>query len=284
MLLLMKIANKPKHILLVVKIGHTQGNTLADEISKFLQGHGHKVSICNDVSTIDDYYKSDIDMGFVLGGDGTMLGVARAFVKSPIPLAAINLGRVGFLSELEVQDWQKGVKAITEGNCTIMPRMALGWNLYRAGSIINSGYAINDVVISRGALSRVISFDVSVDAEHISAVRADGIILSSPVGTTGYAVSAGGPLVHPANNVLLVTAICPYLCNFPAMVLPPSMPTRITLKQCSTETFATIDGQENYTLEAQDIVEVYCVPNAVYFARIDKDIYFTPLRKRGFIQ
>ncbi len=279
----MEITNKPKHVLLITKPKHPQAINLSVEIEKYLQELSCEVSICNDVSTIYTYQEHDIDLAFVLGGDGTMLGVARSFVKAPIPLAAINLGRVGFLSELEAHDWKDGVKAIIEGKCTIVPRMALGWKIIRSNQVLHSGHAINDVVISRGALSRVISFDVSVDTENISSVRADGIILSSPVGTTGYAVSAGGPLVHPANNVLLVTAICPYLCNFPAMVLPTSMPVRIALQQCSTETFATIDGQENYTLEAQDVVEVFCVPNAVYFARIDKDVYFTPLRKRGFI-
>ncbi len=279
----MEISTTYKHVLLAVKYNHTKAHELALQISSWLQTQGHKVSICYDILKIEEYLHSKPHIIFVLGGDGTVLSVARAFVKNPIPMATINLGRVGFLAELEADDWQSGVESILNGKCTIVHRMALGWNIIRCGEVINSGHAINDVVISRGALSRVISFDVSVDTEIVSKVRADGIILSSPVGTTGYAVSAGGPLVHPANNVLLVTAICPYLCNFPSMVLPPSMPIKVTLQQCSTETFATIDGQENYTLEAQDIVEVFCVRDAVLFARIDKDIYFTPLRERGFL-
>ncbi len=279
----MKTSTTLKHILLVVKSNNVQATELVGQISAWLQERGHKVSICNDVSKITNYLVDMPQIVFVLGGDGTMLGVARAFVKTPVPLTAINLGRVGFLAELEANNWQEGVGAIINDQCTIVERMALGWKIIRQGEVIKSGHAINDVVISRGALSRVVSFDVSVETESISSVRADGIILSSPVGTTGYAVSAGGPLVHPANNVLLVTAICPYLCNFPAMVLPPSMPVQITLQQCSTETFATIDGQENFNVIAQDIVEVFCLPNAVFFARIDKDMYFTPLRKRGFI-
>ncbi len=279
----MKTLVTPKHILLVVKSNHVKAIELLGQISTWLQEGGHRVSICNDVAKITDFLDDLPQLVFVLGGDGTMLGVARAFVKTPVPLTAINLGRVGFLAELEAHNWQEGVAAIIDDKYTTVERMALGWNIIRKGEVIKSGHAINDVVISRGALSRVVSFDVSVETESINSVRADGIILSSPVGTTGYAVSAGGPLVHPANNVLLVTAICPYLCNFPAMVLPPSMPVQITLQQCATETFATIDGQENYNLLTQDIVEVFCIPNAVFFARIDKDMYFTPLRKRGFI-
>ncbi len=280
----MKASNSIKHVLLVVKFGNDRATKLVGQISKWLQERQHRVSICTDISKISVHLNDLPDIVFVLGGDGTMLGVARAFVNSPVPLTAINLGRVGFLAELEADNWQEGVEAIINDRCTIMQRMALGWHIIRDDKIIKSGHAINDVVISRGALSRVVSFDVSVETEIISSVRADGIILSSPVGTTGYAVSAGGPLVHPANNVLLVTAICPYLCNFPAMVLPPSMPIKIILKQCSTETFATIDGQENFNLVANDVVEVFCIPNTVLFARIDKDMYFTPLRKRGFIQ
>ncbi len=277
-----------KHILLVVKSHHDHAKAVAEEIRLWLIGHGCRVSLMENTgeakSLLSQYIHDDIDLVLVLGGDGTMLGVARAFVTKPVPLTALNFGKVGFLAELKGDTWQDDLFLIINGHYGIVKRMALAWRIHRKKHIAFEGFAINDVVVSRGALSRVITLDVSVETESISRVRADGIILSSPVGTTGYAVSAGGPLVHPSHQALLITAICPYLCNFPAMVLPPSMPVRVTLHQCSVETFATIDGQENYSLEAQDIVEVFCVADAVYFARIKEDRYFTPLRERGFIQ
>ncbi len=274
----------PLNILVVAKVHNIGALRLATDISEWLLGLGHKVYSPENIANIQKFKQHEFHLGIVLGGDGTMLGVARAFVGSPIPLVGINFGRVGFLADLDSENWQDGLSTVLSGQHLLVKRMALGWQVYRDNGLVYSGHAINDVVLNRGAMSRVISLDVSVDTELIGKLRADGIIVSSPVGSTGYAVSAGGPLVHPANNTLLITAICPYLCNFPAMVLPQSMPVRITLNQSSTETFLTIDGQEVYPLVTNDIIEIFCIPEAVHFIRIPEDRYFTPLRERGFIQ
>ncbi len=274
----------PLHILVITKMHNIGALKLAGDIAEWLLSLGHKVFSPENLSDIQKLKQHNLHLAIVLGGDGTMLGVARAFVDTPIPLVGINFGRVGFLADLESEHWQEGLTAILEGRHLLVKRMALGWQVYRNNNLFAQGHAINDVVLNRGAMSRVISLDVSVDAELIGKLRADGIIVSSPVGSTGYAVSAGGPLVHPANNTILITAICPYLCNFPAMVLPQSMPVRISLNQSSTETFLTIDGQEIYPLITDDIIEVFSIPEAVHFIRIQEDRYFTPLRERGFIQ
>ncbi len=279
----MNTITKLLHVLIIVKTSNDKASTLAQEIALWLKAKNHEATIVENVKNIHSYNKQKFDFAIVLGGDGTMLGVARAFVENPTPLVGINFGRVGFLTELTAQNWELGLSTMLEGKHTLLQRMALGWRVYRNNEVVHSGYAVNDVVINRGALSRVITLDVHVDAEPIGNIRADGIIFSSPVGSTGYAVSAGGPLVHPANNVIVITAICPYLCNFPAMVLPHTMPVHVTLHQCSIETFATVDGQESYALQTHDRVEVFCVPQAVLFARIEEERYFTPLRERGFI-
>ncbi len=270
-------------ILIVVKSHNPQASQLATSMCAWLQEQGHTLFTPSDADDVVNYCDKNLDLIIVLGGDGTMLGVARKFITRPVPLVGINFGRVGFLAELTSANWQEGLSAIVRGNYNLVKRMALGWRLYRQGNIFCEGHAINDVVITRGALSRVVSLDVSVDTEHITHLRADGIIISSPVGSTGYAVSAGGPLVHPANNNILITAICPYLCNFPAMVLPHTLSVQVTLNQSTTKTFASIDGQENFPLEVGDKIEVFCVPEAVYFTRLEQDRYFTPLRERGFI-
>ncbi len=274
---------KNLHLLIIVKVNNTQASDLALRIATWLLDQDHKATIVDDVNTIQAYSQQKFDFVLVLGGDGTMLGVARAFAENPTPLVGINFGRVGFLTELSPENWQCGLEAILAGKHSVLKRMALGWKVYRDDNLIHKGYAINDMVLNRGALSRVITLDVRVESESIGVIRADGLILSSPVGSTGYAVSAGGPLVHPANNVIVVTAICPYLCNFPAMVLPNTMPVQVLLRQSSTKTYATIDGQESIPLQTHDLVEVHCVPEAVLFACIGVEQYFTPLRERGFI-
>ncbi len=279
----MKKSSDPLHFLIVVKAHNNNASDLALCITAWLMELGHKSSIVTDLKDIYQYTTYKFAFILILGGDGTVLNVARAFVENPTPLVGINFGRVGFLTEISVDAWRESLLAIIQGKYVLVQRMALGWKVHRDDAVVYSGYAINDVVINRGALSRVITLDIHVDSEPISVIRADGIIFSSPVGSTGYAVSAGGPLVHPANNVILITAICPYLCNFPAMVLPHTTPVHVTLHQSSIETFVSIDGQENYALKTHDRVEIFCIPNAVYFARIGEERYFTPLRERGFI-
>ncbi len=279
----MKKTVHPLHILIVVKSHNIAASQLATTICTWLQQQGHVLFTPNDADDVSNFCDKNVDLAIVLGGDGTMLGVARKFIACPIPLVGINFGRVGFLAELTSETWQAGLTSIINGTYNLVKRMALGWRIYRQGKIFSHGHAINDVVITRGALSRVVSLDISVDTEYITHLRADGIIISSPVGSTGYAVSAGGPLVHPANNNILVTAICPYLCNFPAMVLPHTLSVQVTLNQSTTETFVSIDGQEHFPLEINDKIEVFCVPESVYFTRLEQDRYFTPLRERGFI-
>ncbi len=279
----MSNSTKNLHFLIIVKVNNSTASELAFRIAAWLEAQSHASTIVKDVNTIDEFSQQHFDFILVLGGDGTMLGVARAFAENPTPMLGINFGKVGFLTELTTENWEIGLNKILAGQHTVLKRMALGWKVYRQDEVLHSGYAINDVVLNRGALSRVITLDVRMETESIGVIRADGLILSSPVGSTGYAVSAGGPLVHPANNVIVVTAICPYLCNFPAMVLPPTMPVQVLLRQSSTKTYATIDGQENFALQTHDLVEVFCVPEAVLFARIGNEQYFTPLRERGFI-
>ncbi len=270
-------------MLIVVKVRNDAAAALALQITDWLSGLGHTSTILEDLKDIAIYNEQKFDFVIVLGGDGTMLNVARAFIENPTPLVGINFGRVGFLTEISAKEWQEGLSCILADKHSLVKRMALGWKVYRDEEVVLQGYAINDVVVNRGALSRVVTLDVHVATEPVGVIRADGIIFSSPVGSTGYAVSAGGPLVHPASNAILVTAICPYLCNFPAMVLPHTMPVHVTLHQSSIKTFASIDGQENYALRTHDRVEVFCVPDAVHFARIGEERYFTPLRERGFI-
>ncbi len=279
----MSSTQKNLHLLIIVKVNNDTASALALRIGAWLKAQDHAATIVDDVNTIEKYKQDSFDFVLVLGGDGTMLGAARAFAENPTPLVGINFGKVGFLTELTTENWEQGLSTILEGKHTVLKRMALGWKVYRQDAVIHSGYAINDLVLNRGALSRVITLDVRVETESIGVIRADGLIISSPVGSTGYAVSAGGPLVHPANNVIVVTAICPYLCNFPAMVLPSTMPVQVLLRQSSTKTYATIDGQESLPLQTHDLVEVFCVPEAVLFARIGAEQYFTPLRERGFI-
>ncbi|MEG2171734.1 MAG: NAD(+)/NADH kinase, partial [Desulfovibrionaceae bacterium] len=216
--------------------------------------------------------------------DGSMLGVARHFVDNPVPLIGVNFGKVGFLADVNALQWEAGLNAFLTGKACLLKRMALRWHLVRAGQTVQEGVAINDVVISRGSLSRVIMLDVSTDTCPICRVRADGLIIASPMGASGYSVSAGGPLVFPELNALTITPICPFLCNFPPMVLPYPLQVRVVVQSDYTETHLTIDGQEGMPLLHGDIVVVQGVPEGIHFARLHAESYFLRLKARGFIE
>ncbi len=274
----------PQNILLVVKAHNIEAARLADDVSFWLQQKGCTVAVRKNTDNSVAYKNTNADLILIFGGDGTVLGVARALVENPIPLVALNFGKVGLLAELEAEHWEEGLTDVLEGRVALCRYMALGWRVIRGGKIVYQGYAINDVVIGRGALSRLIALEVHVDAEYMCDLRADGLIISSPVGSSGYVVSAGGPLAHPAHVALIVMPICPYLCNFPPMVLPHSSIMRAVVQASSTETYITIDGQQGFLLEAYDSVEVFCVPEALHFARRNIGMYFDVLKKRGFIK
>lgn len=275
----------PFHILIVAKPRQQEAARLAGGIARWLEERGCTTRIVatgGDASADEALLPADLVV--VLGGDGTMLEVARRFVACPVPLAGINFGKVGFLAELPVTEWKKGLKTFLAGEAALLRRMALHWRVLRNGREASAGVAVNDVVVSRGALSRVITLDVSVDDQKMCRVRADGLIISSPLGVSGYAVSAGGPLIHPELDVLTVTPICPFLCNFPPVVLPYPMTVRAAVQPEAMETYLTIDGQQGVTLESGDSIEVQGVPGGVHFARLRPDNYFQRLRTRGFVQ
>lgn len=284
----------PRHILVVVKPDNFPAAQLAGDISRWLQERQCRVDVLEGGGARADFRHCMPDLALVLGGDGTLLGVARGFVDSPRPLLGLNFGKVGFLAELHAKDWKEGLTRVLDGRCHVTRRMALGWRVLREGQAVHEGHAVNDVVISRGALSRVISLDVSAvepcggeeggGVQHICMVRADGLIISSPLGSSGYAVSAGGPLVSPALNTLTIMPICPFLCNFPPIVLPHPYVVRAVVQPGSVETFLTLDGQEGVALESGDTVEVFGLPESVHMVRLEKGVYFKRLKGRGFIE
>lgn len=271
-------------MLVVAKPRQREAARLAEDIARRLLEHRCAVDIVT--AGEGDAYRRffPVDLVIVLGGDGTMLEVARRFVGTPVPLVGVNFGKVGFLAELPIVEWESGLEIFLAGKAVLLRRMALRWRVLRQGGEAASGFAVNDVVISRGALSRVITLDISVDDQKMCRVRADGLIISSPLGASGYAVSAGGPLIYPDMDVLTVTPICPFLCNFPPVVLPHPMTVRASVQPGAMETYLTIDGQQGVTLESGDGIEVRGVPDGVRFARLRPHDYFQRLRTRGFVQ
>ena len=279
----MKRSEKKPSILLIVKPRLEAARVLADEIFAWLKEK--ECTTCRAWSDEDytDLLARRFSFVVVLGGDGTLLDVARRFVPSATPLLGINFGKVGFLAEAHSAEWREVLTHALAGRMLVLERMALAFEVFRAEKRVHSGFAVNDVVINRGRTARVINLDIAVQGFALCRLRADGFIIASPQGCSGYGASAGGPLVHPDVPAFCLVPICPYFCNFPPLVLPYSQEVRVTLPNNTTEAYLTVDGQEGYGLQTDDSILVRGFPGGVHFVRREKTGYLRRLKARGFL-
>jgi NAD+ kinase len=210
-------------VLVVTKPETPQVHTLCSELVDFLYENHVEAVVCENRKGRDGYpFERDgsFQLVIVLGGDGTLIGVARRMHRLGIPLLGINLGRVGFLTHHSPDDWRQGVADILAGKYKVSSRMALDFRVLRSGRYVHSGTVINDLVMGRGSLARLVRLSVLYQGGDVAELRSDGLIVSTPFGSTAYCVSAGGPLVHPDLSAYCITAICPFLNRFSPLVLP----------------------------------------------------------------
>ncbi len=197
-----------------------------------------------------------VDMVVVLGGDGTLLAAARTIQKRHIPILGVNLGGLGFLTEITLDELYPMLANILRGDYKTDERMLLEAHVWREESVIGEFTVLNDVVINKGALARIIELETSVDGEYLTTFRADGLIISTPTGSTGYSLSAGGPIVYPSLQSIIITPICPHTLTNRPIIVPEGAVTRIILRSKGEEVFLTLDGQVGFKMELNDRVEV----------------------------
>jgi NAD+ kinase len=197
------------------------------------------------------------DVLVVLGGDGTFLRAARAVIQVDVPLLGINLGKVGFLSKAEAGDLEHVLGRLVAGEFDVDERMALEGRILPGGRQTSAAphHALNDIVVARGALARVTRLDVAIGPSHLATFIADGLVVSSPTGSTGYSFSAGGPVVDPLSRNLIVTPIAGYLSAIRSVVVSPRQTVRCRVVD-ATEALVSIDGREDIPISTGDVVEV----------------------------
>ena len=227
------------------------------------------------------------DAVLVLGGDGTMVGVARRLAGIRTPLAGMNFGRVGFLAGLPADGWERPLTDMLAGRWELERHLTLRWRILRrdADSFVtrDEGVAINDVVTAHGVVARAVSLSLHIDGVHFSTLRCDGVIVSTPLGSTAYTASAGGPLTIPSMNAQLVTPICPFAGGFPPIALPAS--SRIRMEACrqGDQVLLSVDGQENFPLDVGDVLEIRGVPDQLHMLVSDPNWYLRRLIDRGIV-
>jgi NAD+ kinase len=204
------------------------------------------------------------DVLVVLGGDGTFLRAARAVAEVDVPLLGVNLGKVGFLSKAEAGDLETVLGQIVAGDFTIDERMVIEGRILRGGRIGQDErhIALNDIVIARGALARVCRLDVSIDGSHLATFIADGLVVASPTGSTGYSFSAGGPILDPVSRNLVVTPIAAYLSAIRSVVVSPRQVVRCQVVD-AYEALVSVDGREDLPISVGDVVEVHALERPI---------------------
>src|SRR5262245_47796296 len=220
-----------------------------------------------------------VDVIVILGGDGTLLSVARAVGDLGVPILGVNLGGLGFLTATTLDEMIPALDAFLAGRMTVDERMMLSARLLRGGSVAGTFLALNDVVIMKAAMSRIIDLGVSVDGEAATRYRADGLIIATPTGSTAYSLSAGGPILFPTMDAVVLTPICSHTLTNRPVVLPGASRIEVTLHS-SQEAMCTIDGQVGVALRDRDVVEVQRAASRIQLVRVPQKHFFSVLRTK----
>lgn len=217
----------------------------------------------------------------VLGGDGTLLSVARLLEDREVPILGVNLGGLGFLTEITTSALYTQLERVFDGHYTIEERIRFKTFIHRHNERSPQPAALNDVVINKGALARIINLETYVDDLYVTTYRADGLIVSTPTGSTAYSMAAGGPILHPTIHALILTPICPYTLAQRPLVVSDTAKVEVILQTPNEDVLVTLDGQVGITLGYRDIVEIQCAEKPIKLIRtLKKDHYFQVLRTK----
>ena len=221
-----------------------------------------------------------VDLVIVLGGDGTLLATARAFRDSTVPVLPINLGGLGFLTSVKLDELYAILEEVLQGRNRLSERSMLEAHITRAGEVIARHRALNDAVLNKGALARIIDLDLSVNSEFVCSYKADGLIISTPTGSTAYSLAAGGPIVYPQVPAFVVTPICPHTLTNRPLVIPESSKIEVTFRSADAQVYLTLDGQVGVELEPADRISVTKSANPMRLVRPARNTYFEILRNK----
>ncbi|MDT7689166.1 MAG: kinase [Acidobacteriota bacterium] len=221
-----------------------------------------------------------VDLIVVLGGDGTMIGAARMVGEAETPVLGVNFGTLGYLADFTVEDMLPSLDAVIAGDYTIDRRLMLAATVYRGDERLMHDRVLNDVVISKSALARIIEIETYVGEKFVNCFRADGLIISTPTGSTAYNLSAGGPVIYPSMSAVVITPICPHTLSNRPLVVPDDVEFELILKTPREEVALTLDGQVGMALEYEDRVRVRKSHTGFNLIQAHTRNYFDVLRNK----
>jgi len=221
-----------------------------------------------------------VDLLLLLGGDGTLLAAARMLADRDVPILPVNLGHLGFLTSVTPDELHSLLDQVIAGKHRISERILLRAEILRGGQVIYQQRALNEAVVSKSSLARIADFDLEVDGSYVCSYKADGLIIATPTGSTGYSLSAGGPIIYPVLDAFVVTPICPHSLTNRPLVIPDSAKMRITLGEGEQSLYLTLDGQVGEKLEHEDCIAISREPRKLKLVRPARKTYFEILRRK----
>jgi NAD+ kinase len=277
-----------KTVGILSKPGIAHASTLILELLAWLERHG--ISARYDAETAaylgrgSGIARDDVPDGtqlmIVLGGDGTLLSAARAVRGREIPIFAVNLGGLGFLTAITIDQIFPELERALRGEQRVATRRMLGCEVVRAGATLAAYEALNDVVITKSSIARMIDLETHVDNHYVCTYKADGLIVTTPTGSTAYSLSAGGPIIFPAVAALCITPICPHMLTNRPVIVPDTSVIQVISLAANDDAYLTIDGQIGIPLKHEDRILCRSSSNSIHLIRPPKSLFFDVLREK----
>ena len=245
-----------------------------------LEENGAKKLDLNHKRASFETLRKKADLIIVFGGDGTFLHTSLNFIGTGIPLMGINLGRIGFLTEIETNELSEALDDIVNKNYSVESRNTLEVSIKRGNDVINNKYAVNDVVINRGAVGEMLKVNMHINNEFVNSYRGDGIIVSTPTGSTAYSFSAGGPIINPKVKAILITPLCPHAVHVKPMVISDDEVINIDVDGKKDQIYLTTDGRNTIKILSEDIVEIKSSEQEISLIKFPDRTFYTILRNK----
>jgi NAD+ kinase len=233
------------------------------------------------VTVVDDTdIAKQVDLMLVLGGDGTMIATARMVADTELPVMGVNYGGLGYLAEFPIEELFPALEAILRGEYQVQQRVMLSVEMWRGDELVTRNRVLNDVVVNKSALARIIEIEAYLDRQFVNSFRADGLIVATPTGSTAYNLSAGGPIIFPSMNAVVITPICPFTLSNRPIVVPDDSVIEIRLMTKNEEVALTLDGQVGLPMQAGDRVTIRKSKAAFNLVQPPNRNYFDVLRNK----
>ena len=270
-----------KKVLIIINTGKKKSLSLSKKISEFLKTKKIECDFLNFDGFAEDKPFKDYDFVITLGGDGTVLYAARNCLKYGVPVFPVNLGQFGFMSSVQQNEWQECLELFLSGKAPFQNRCMIKASLYRDNKLIGQHLALNDIVISAKHTARTVAMDLLFDSDHLCKLKSDGVIICTPTGSTAYSASAGGPIVDPVLDALVMTPINSFSLSSRPIVLRPDGLLTINIQPCRTKEIRMLaDGQEPVKLMEGDRIEIKLINKKIKLICCTQEKFFNALRSK----